>query len=59
MPLYNITATKETQYEFNIQANSKQEALDEINRIEMALDIEEYACDWYPLEITDIEEEVE
>jgi hypothetical protein len=57
MPLYNITATKKTLYEFNIQANSKEEALDEINRIDMVSDIEEYACDWYPLEITDIEEE--
>jgi hypothetical protein len=59
MPLYTITAKRETHYDFNIQANSEQEALDEINRIEIAEDIEEYAYDWFPLEITEIEEGAE
>lgn len=59
MPLYTIIAKRETYYEFNIQADSEQEALDEINRIDVAEDIEEYAYDWYPLEITEIEEGAE
>jgi hypothetical protein len=61
MPLYTIIAKRETLYEFNIEADSEQEAIDEINRIELAEDVEEYAYDWYPLEVTEIndDEEVE
>jgi hypothetical protein len=59
MPLYTIIAKRETLYEFNIEAGSEQEAIDEINRIEIAEDVEEYAYDWYPLEVTEIEEEGE
>ena len=57
MPLYRITATKETRYEFDIEAETEQEALDEMNRIELTDNVEDYAYDWYPLEVTDIEEE--
>jgi hypothetical protein len=56
MPLYTITATRETQYEFEIEADSEGEAIAEVNRIELAEDVEEYAYDWYPLEITNVEE---
>lgn len=56
MPLYSITATRETLYEFSIEADSEAQAIEEMNRIEIAEDVEEYAYDWYPLEITDIEE---
>jgi hypothetical protein len=59
MTLYTIIATRETQYEFSIEADSEAEAIAEVNRIELNEDIEEYAYDWYPLEITDIEEEEE
>jgi hypothetical protein len=57
MPLYRITATRETHYEFEIEAETEQEALDEMNRIELSENVEDYAYDWYPLEVTDIEEE--
>ena len=57
MPLYRITATRETRYEFDIEAETEQEALDEMNRIELSENVEDYAYDWYPLEVTDIEEE--
>jgi hypothetical protein len=59
MPLYTITATRETQYEFTIEAADEASAIEEVNRIELNEDVEEYAYDWYPLEITDIEEEEE
>ena len=59
MPIYKITATRETHYDFEIEADSEDEALAEINRIELNEDVEDYAIDWYPLEITDIEEEEE
>ena len=57
MSLYRITATRETRYEFDIEAETEKEALDEMNRIELSENVEDYAYDWYPLEVTDIEEE--
>jgi hypothetical protein len=59
MPLYNIIATRETQYEFSIEAADEASAIEEVNRIELNDNVENYAFDWYPLEITDIEEEEE
>lgn len=59
MPIYTIIAKRETYYEIPITANSEQEAIDEMNRREIAEDIEEYAYDWFPLEIVEIEEEAE
>ena len=57
MPLYRITATRETHYEFDIEAKSEAEAIEEMNRRELSENVEDYAYDWFPLEITDIEEE--
>jgi hypothetical protein len=59
MTLYTIIASRETIYEFNIEADSEAEAIAEVNRMELNEDVEEYAFDWYPLEITEIEEEEE
>jgi hypothetical protein len=59
MTLYTIIASRETIYEFNIEADSEAEAIEEVNRMELNEDVEEYAFDWYPLEITEIEEEEE
>lgn len=57
MPLYTVIATREVHYEFNIEADDEASAIEEINRIELNEDVEEYAYDWYPLEVTEIEEE--
>ena len=35
----------------------EKEQIEEMNRIELNEDAEEYAYDWYPLEITEINEE--
>jgi hypothetical protein len=59
MPIFKINATRETQYDFEIEADTEEEALAEIERIERDEDVEVYAIDWYPLEVTDIEEEEE
>jgi hypothetical protein len=59
MPLYTIIAKRETLYEFNFEAESEEEAIAEVNRIELNEDVEEYAYDWYPLEIDEINEEEE
>jgi hypothetical protein len=59
MPLYRITATRETHYEFEIEADNQKDALDEVERIELTENVEDYAIDWYPLELDEIEEEEE
>jgi hypothetical protein len=59
MTLYTIIASRETIYEFNIEAEDEASAIEEMNRIELNEDVEEYAFDWYPLEITEINEEEE
>jgi len=56
MPLFDITATRETVYQFAIEADTEAQALEELERIEREEDVEEYAYDWYPLEVTDVEE---
>jgi hypothetical protein len=58
MPMYKIEAKRETLYDFEIEAETEAEALEEIERIEREEDVEIYAFDWYPLEVTSIEEEV-
>ena len=57
MTTYRIIAKREIWYEFPIEANSKEEAIQEMNRIEFAEDAEEYAYDFYPLEIQEIQGE--
>jgi hypothetical protein len=57
MPLYTIIATREVHYEFNVEAEDEASAIEEINRIELNEDVEEYAYDWYPLEVNEINEE--
>jgi len=59
MPIFKIEATRETTYDFEIEAETEEEALSEIERIEREEDVEIYAYDWYPLDITSIEEEEE
>ena len=56
MPNYIITAKRETLYSFDIQADTEEEAIAEMNRIELTDDVESYAYDWYPLEVDEIEE---
>jgi hypothetical protein len=59
MPKYAIIAKRETLYEFRIEADSEEEVIEEINRIELSENVEDYAYDWYPLEINEINEETE
>jgi hypothetical protein len=57
MQLYRITARRETLYEFDIEAESEEEAIEEMNRKDLSEDVDEYAYEWSKLEITDIEVE--
>ena len=51
MPKYIILAKRETLYEFQIEANSENEALDRMEAIESNEDVEDYAYHWNPLEV--------
>ena len=57
MQLYRITARRETLYEFDIEAESEEEAIEEMNRKDLSEDVDEYGYEWSKLEITDIEVE--
>ena len=59
MHKYIITATRETYYEFEIEATDEHDAEDQMHNLELTGDIETYAYDWYPLEVESIEEEEE
>ena len=55
MPKYIIIAKRETLYEFQIEANSENEALDRMEAIESNEDLEDYAYHWNPLEVESTE----
>jgi len=57
MPKYTILAKREIRYEFILEAESEEEALEEINRIEISEDVEEYAYSWNALEVESTEVE--
>jgi hypothetical protein len=59
MSIYKITATRESVYEFEIEADTEEEAIAEMERIEREEDVEVYAYDWYPVEVYEIEEIIE
>jgi hypothetical protein len=59
MTKYVIIAKRETMYEFQVEADSENDAISQVEQIELTEDIENYAYDWFPLEIEDIEEEEE
>jgi hypothetical protein len=54
MPLYTILATRETKFEFVIEADSELEALDEMQRIDDTEDSDEYAYEYSAFEVTDV-----
>ena len=56
MPTYSIVAKKETMYEFDIEADSELEALEEMRRIENSDDLEQYAYQWSLLQVVETEE---
>jgi hypothetical protein len=56
MPKYNIVAKRETYYELEIEADTEAEAIKEMERREIAENIEDYAYDWFPLDIVELEE---
>lgn len=60
MPKYTVTATRETYYEFEVDAIDEADAEDQVRQLELEGDtVEESAIDWYPLEIESVEEQEE
>lgn len=53
---YKVLASREVYYEFEVEANSEEEAQAMVQSIELEEDIEKYAYDWWPLESFDFEE---
>lgn len=57
MATYKITATRETYYEYEVEANSEEEAYLAAQDMELTEpDMEIYAYDWFPLDIKEVEE---
>lgn len=56
MTMYKILAKRETLYEFEIEADSEDEAILIMDNIQTTEDVENYAYDWYPIEVEEIEE---
>lgn len=59
MPKYTVTATRETYYEFELEATDELDAEDQVRQLELEGEVENYAYDWYPLEVESVEEEEE
>ncbi len=57
MTNYRILGSATQYYEFNIEAESEQEAIDEVRRIENTQSVDDYIDGWEPLVITKIAEE--
>ena len=55
MTQYTILAKRETFYEFPIEADSEQEAIDKMRNIDDVADVEEYAYDFSAWVINSIE----
>lgn len=58
MPLYNIQAQRTTFYDIEIWAEDEDEArrIVEMEDFQEGEDLEQFAIDWDPVEVTDLEE---
>ena len=56
MPKYMINAYRETYYSFEVEADSVDSAIEQMKVIELTENVEDYAYDWYPLEVDEINE---
>lgn len=56
MTEYKIVASREVFYEFDIIADTKEEAIQEMQRIDLFENSEDYAYNWLPLQVVSDEE---
>ena len=55
MPKFKILASREVFYEFEIEAESREAAEENLKEIVQKEDLAKYAYDWAPLEVFDNE----
>jgi hypothetical protein len=58
MTNYTILAKRETYYEFPIEADSEQEAIDKMRNIDDVADVDDYAYDFSALVVSSIEGDI-
>ncbi len=58
MTKYTILAKRETYYEFPIEADSEQEAIDKMRNIDDVADVDDYAYDFSALVVSSIEGDI-
>ena len=56
MPKYTINCYREIYYSFELEADDVDKAIEQMRTIELTDNVEDYAYDWYPLEIDEITE---
>ena len=56
MTKYTINAYREIYYSFEVEADSADKAIEQMRAIELTENVEDYAYDWYPLELDEITE---
>ncbi len=56
MPKYMINAYREIYYSFEVEADDVDKAIEQMKTIELTDNVEDYAYDWYPLEVDEITE---
>ena len=56
MTKYMINAYREIYYSFEVEADSVDNAIEQMRTIELTDNVEDYAYDWYPLEVDEINE---
>ena len=56
MTKYMINAYREIYYSFEVEADSVDNAIEQMKVIELTENVEDYAYDWYPLEVDEINE---
>jgi len=55
---YTILAKRETYYEFPIEADSEQEAIDKMRNIDDVADVDDYAYEFSALVVSSIEGDI-
>jgi len=56
MTKYMINAYREIYYSFEVEADNVDKAIEQMRTIELTENVEDYAYDWYPLELDEITE---
>jgi|LauGreSuBDMM15SN_2_FD.fasta_scaffold555414_1 hypothetical protein len=56
MPKYMINAYREIYYSFEVEADNVDNAIEQMRTIELTENVEDYAYDWYPLELDEVNE---